>query len=52
VAEVTVAGSARSLLLILTRRLALADRETTDISVEGDTGLARHWVDNTAHASD
>ncbi|HEV7977216.1 maleylpyruvate isomerase family mycothiol-dependent enzyme [Amycolatopsis sp.] len=51
-AEVTVTGPARSLLLILTRRLPLSDRETTDIRVDGDTGLAQHWLDNTAHASD
>jgi uncharacterized protein (TIGR03083 family) len=51
-ADVTVTGPARSLLLILTRRLPLSDRETTNISVDGDTGLAQHWLDNTAHASD
>ena len=51
-ADVTVTGPARSLLLILTRRLSLSDRETTNISVEGDTDLAQHCLDNTAHASD
>jgi uncharacterized protein (TIGR03083 family) len=50
-ADVTVTGPARSLLLILTRRLPLTDRETTNISIDGDTDLARHWLDNTAHAS-
>ena len=45
----TVTGPARSLLLALTRRLALTDREATSISVEGDTHLAQHWLDNTAH---
>jgi predicted lipid carrier protein YhbT len=50
--DVTVTGPARSLLLVLTRRLPLADRDTTGISVDGDTGLAQHWIDNTAHASD
>ncbi|RSM34646.1 maleylpyruvate isomerase family mycothiol-dependent enzyme [Amycolatopsis balhimycina DSM 5908] len=50
-ADVTVTGPAQSLLLTLTRRLNLADRETTNISVNGDVGLAQHWVDNTAHAS-
>jgi uncharacterized protein (TIGR03083 family) len=50
-ADVTVTGPARSLLLILTRRLPLTDREATDISVDGDTDLAQHWLDNTAHAS-
>jgi uncharacterized protein (TIGR03083 family) len=51
-AEVTVTGPARSLLLVLTRRSALSDRETTNIRVDGDTDLAQHWLDNTAHASD
>ncbi|MEV6154723.1 maleylpyruvate isomerase family mycothiol-dependent enzyme [Nonomuraea sp. NPDC052129] len=50
-ADVTVTGSARSLLLALTRRLPLTDRETTNISVDGDTDLAQHWLDNTAHVS-
>jgi hypothetical protein len=50
-ADVTVTGPAGSLLLTLTRRLALTDRAATDISVEGDIDLARHWLDNTAHAS-
>ncbi|MEV6639095.1 maleylpyruvate isomerase family mycothiol-dependent enzyme [Amycolatopsis sp. NPDC051371] len=50
-ADVTVTGPARSLLLILTRRLPLTDREATDISVDGDTDLAQRWLDNTAHAS-
>jgi predicted lipid carrier protein YhbT len=50
-ADVTVAGPARSLLLILTRRLALTDREASSVSVEGDTDLVRHWLDNTAHVS-
>jgi uncharacterized protein (TIGR03083 family) len=51
-ADVTVTGPARSLLLTLTRRLPLADREATGISVVGDTDLAQHWLDNTAHDSD
>jgi uncharacterized protein (TIGR03083 family) len=50
-ADVTVTGPARSLLLTLTRRLPLTDREATDISVDGDTDLAQHWLDNTAHVS-
>jgi uncharacterized protein (TIGR03083 family) len=49
-ADVTVTGPARSLLLVLTRRLPLADREAS-ISVDGDAGLAQHWLDNTAHAA-
>ncbi|MFC0532392.1 maleylpyruvate isomerase family mycothiol-dependent enzyme [Phytohabitans kaempferiae] len=51
-ADVTVTGPAGSLLMILTRRLPLTGRETTDISVDGDTDLAQHWLDNTAHVSD
>jgi hypothetical protein len=50
-ADVTVAGPARSLLLTLTRRLPLADRKATDITVDGDTDLAQHWLDHTAHVS-
>jgi predicted lipid carrier protein YhbT len=51
-ADVTVTGPAQSLLLILTRRLPLTDREATNISVDGDTDLAQHWLDNTAHVAD
>ena len=50
-AEVTVIGPARSLLLNLTRRLSLTDRDATDVSVDGDAGHAQHWLDNTAHSS-
>ncbi|GAA2756313.1 maleylpyruvate isomerase family mycothiol-dependent enzyme [Actinopolymorpha rutila] len=50
-ADVTVTGPARSLLLTLTRRVPLTGREATNISVDGDTDLARHWLDNTAHVS-
>ncbi|MFC4946254.1 maleylpyruvate isomerase family mycothiol-dependent enzyme [Pseudonocardia sp. GCM10023141] len=51
-ADVTVTGPARSLLLTLTRRLPLADRDTTGIGVDGDIALIQHWIDNTAHDSD
>ncbi|MEV6048509.1 maleylpyruvate isomerase family mycothiol-dependent enzyme [Streptomyces xanthochromogenes] len=50
-AEVTVSGPARSLLMILTRRIPLTDHGTAGISVNGDTGLAQHWLDNTAHVA-
>jgi len=50
-ADVTVTGPARSLLLILTRRLPLTDAEATSISVDGPTDLAQHWLDSTAHVS-
>lgn len=43
-ADVTVTGPAQSLLLTLTRRLPL-----TDVTVDGDADLARHWLDRTAH---
>jgi uncharacterized protein (TIGR03083 family) len=51
-ADVTVTGPAGSLLLTLTRRLPLTDHEATSITVDGDTDLAQHWLDNTAHDSD
>jgi predicted lipid carrier protein YhbT len=50
-ADVTVTGPARSLLLTMTRRLPLTDREATNITVDGDPDLAQHWLDNTAHVS-
>jgi predicted lipid carrier protein YhbT len=50
-ADVTVTGPARSLLLTLTRRLPLTDRQATSISVDGDTDLAQQWLDSTAHVS-
>ena len=51
-ADVTVTGPARSLLLTLSRRLPLTASEATNISVEGDTDLVEHWLDNTAHVAD
>jgi uncharacterized protein (TIGR03083 family) len=50
-ADVTVTGPAGSLLLVLTRRVPFADGEAAGISVEGDIGLAQHWIDNTAHVA-
>ncbi|MFF5232735.1 maleylpyruvate isomerase family mycothiol-dependent enzyme [Dactylosporangium sp. NPDC000521] len=50
-ADVTMTGPAGSLLLTLTRRLALTDHDATGISIDGDTGLAQHWLDHTAHVS-
>ncbi|MFB8005668.1 maleylpyruvate isomerase family mycothiol-dependent enzyme [Nocardia sp. NPDC056000] len=47
-ADVTISGPARSLLLTLTRRLPLTD---SGITVDGDTTLAQHWLDNTAHVA-
>jgi uncharacterized protein (TIGR03083 family) len=50
-ADVTVTGPAQSLLLTLTRRRPLADREAIDISIDGEVDLAQRWIDNTAHVS-
>ncbi|TDU89507.1 uncharacterized protein (TIGR03083 family) [Kribbella voronezhensis] len=50
-ADVTITGPAASLLLTMTRRLALTDREATGIDIEGDLDLAQHWLDSTAHVS-
>ena len=43
-ADVTVSGPAGSLLLMLTRRIPAT-------GIDGDTGLVRHWIENTAHVS-
>ncbi len=51
-ADVTITGPAGSLLLTMTRRLPLTDRDATGISIDGDTALAQHWLDSTAHVSD
>jgi hypothetical protein len=51
-ADVTVTGPARSLLLTMTRRQSLTNHDATALSVDGDTDLAQHWLDNTAHVSD
>jgi hypothetical protein len=51
-ADVTVSGPAQSLLLALTRRLAVAGREAATIGIEDDIDLAQHWLDNTAHVAD
>jgi hypothetical protein len=51
-ADVTVTGPAPSLLLILTRRLPLSDREAAGITIAGDARLVQHWLDNTAHVAD
>ncbi|MEU8635455.1 maleylpyruvate isomerase family mycothiol-dependent enzyme [Amycolatopsis sp. NPDC048633] len=49
-ADVTVTGPAGALLAVLTRRVPLSGMAT--LGIDGDTGLARHWVDSTAHVSD
>ncbi|MEU4198106.1 maleylpyruvate isomerase family mycothiol-dependent enzyme [Kribbella sp. NPDC026611] len=50
-ADVTVSGPARSLLLTFTRRLPFTDRDALNITVDGDTALAEHWLNNTAHVA-
>ena len=50
-ADVTVTGPASVLLLTLTRRLPLADGNATNIKIDGDIALLRHWIDSTAHVS-
>ena len=51
-ADVTIHGPARSLLLILTRRLPPTDAHAHDVTIEGDVDLVRHWVQHTAHVAD
>lgn len=51
-ADVTVHGPARSLLLVLTRRLPLTDGPANDVGTDGDIDLARHWLQHTAHVAD
>lgn len=51
-ADVTVTGPAGALLLTLTRRLPLAAGDAVGVSIEGDSDLVRHWLDNTAHIAD
>ena len=50
-ADVTVTGPAGSLLLTMTRRRQLGEPGATDISVDGDADLVRHWIENTAHVA-
>ena len=50
-ADVTIQGPARSLLLVLTRRIPLTNPAANHITVDGDIDLARHWVQHTAHVS-
>jgi MDMPI C-terminal domain/Mycothiol maleylpyruvate isomerase N-terminal domain len=51
-ADVTVSGPAKSLLLILTRRLPLTDGQAHHVVIEGDVDLVRHWLQHTAHVAD
>lgn len=51
-ADVTVNGQAKSLLLVLTRRLPLTGGHADHVTIDGDVDLARHWIQHTAHVSD
>jgi hypothetical protein len=50
-ADVTVSGPARSLLLILTRRLRPTDGPPGAVTIDGNLDLVRHWVQHTAHVA-
>jgi uncharacterized protein (TIGR03083 family) len=50
-ADVTVQGPAKSLLLVLTRRLPLTGGHPDHVTIDGDVDLARHWLQHTAHVS-
>jgi Mycothiol maleylpyruvate isomerase N-terminal domain/MDMPI C-terminal domain len=52
-AAVTISGPARTLLLMLTRRLPLPERHAAKtVTIDGDVDLARHWVEHSAHVAD
>jgi hypothetical protein len=51
-ADVTVHGPAKSLLLVLTRRLPLTGGHVDHVTIDGDVDLARHWLQHTAHVAD
>jgi len=50
-ADVTVQGPAKSLLLVLTRRLPLTGEQADHVTIDGDVELARHWIQSTAHVA-
>jgi predicted lipid carrier protein YhbT len=51
-ADMTINGPAKSLLLILSRRLSLTDGQARNVTIDGDVDLVRHWVQHTAHEAD
>jgi hypothetical protein len=51
-ADVTINGPARTLLLVLTRRIELTDQQAPGVTIEGDSDLVRHWVEHSAHVAD
>jgi uncharacterized protein (TIGR03083 family) len=50
-AAVTINGQAKSLLLVLTRRLPLTGGHADHVTIDGDVDLARHWIQHTAHVA-
>ena len=48
-ADVTVHGPAKSLLLVMTRRIPLTGEHVDHVTIDGDVDLARHWLQHTAH---
>jgi predicted lipid carrier protein YhbT len=48
-ADVTVSGPARSLLLILTRRVGPTYGQGGSVTIDGDVDLVRDWIQHTAH---
>lgn len=50
-ADVTVHGPAKSLLLVMTRRLPLTGEDPDQVTITGDVELARHWLEHTAHVA-
>lgn len=51
-ADVTIHGPAKSLLLVMTRRIPLTGEHVDHVTVDGDVDLARHWLEHTAHVAD
>lgn len=48
-ADAIVSGPAKSLLLVLTRRLPVTGEQESAVKIEGDDDLVRHWIGHTAH---
>lgn len=50
-ADVIIHGPAKSLLLVLTRRLPLTGGHTDHVTIDGDVELAQHWIQHSAHVA-
>ncbi len=48
-ADATISGPARSLLLILTRRVSPTYGQGGAVTIDGNVDLVRHWIRHTAH---